>query len=787
MNTFCIHKRHIWRFDEEGNAGLALGHTWHFTAPVSLSGFVLPRCWDMSGNPRFIRALRLLALAPGSEEWREVWQSDDLPAHAPTTVQFPAVTAVAARLEATRIHPPTRTPKTGTVREDCLDAHELLGGALPHEGFQWLSDAQPEPSPCYFDPPQLALDVAEKALPGGVSVERAGESVVMDNGWLRIGCSLESPRLTHLGWDQLETGRQRVNLLNLNARANPRNWPPGNAPFSNGPFITPLRPPKPASSTDGRIRVSGSRVAWEKVPLFEGVELDAAFTLDADGLDWELTLRVAREMVVADAEAWRLAWDLQTCMVSPLAMVHKPFSNGRAGRCEFPLILHAPNHGNVRLDAETGEPRRLFLITDVDSKNNRGLCGIELGCEPLENGDARLLPGVHTARFRLRRCEVAPDGAANVPAIRRAWAGGFPFAPANAGMACMAFGGTAWFQTHQFADHARATGGESGEFVRALTRYSVELGLRNGPGYGSLPPWGFADSDPSMAIASCVMAEGAPAGWTEALWPRMRECGQRIRASLLDGVATNTAYTGNSGERAWSTNWWDTICFGYRDAYANALAWRGLNLLAGVAGRLGETADAASFADAAAQLKRAYWPCFCNPETGLAAGWRSADGKLHDHSFLFVNGISIVYGLTPPGAIAGVAQRLEDERRRMGYARARLGFPGNVRPIPVEDIARGEERRSRFGYFQNGGVSACMSHHWMGALGIAGVPGLREIEDDLLLGFEQGFFGGARNAHSEFRCRDGTPSGDVGILADQFNVLLAILQNRGLAKPLLLG
>ena len=36
---------------------------------------------------------------------------------------------------------------------------------------------------------------------------------------------------------------------------------------------------------------------------------------------------------------------------------------------------------------------------------------------------------------------------------------------------------------------------------------------------------------------------------------------------------------------------------------------------------------------------------FYNPETGVLAGWKSADGQLHDYYFTFVNGIAISYDL----------------------------------------------------------------------------------------------------------------------------------------------
>ena len=43
----------------------------------------------------------------------------------------------------------------------------------------------------------------------------------------------------------------------------------------------------------------------------------------------------------------------------------------------------------------------------------------------------------------------------------------------------------------------------------------------------------------------------------------------------------------------------------------------------------------------------AYFRTFFDPATGVLAGWRSADGQLHDYYFLYVSGIAVDYGLVP--------------------------------------------------------------------------------------------------------------------------------------------
>ena len=135
------------------------------------------------------------------------------------------------------------------------------------------------------------------------------------------------------------------------------------------------------------------------------------------------------------------------------------------------------------------------------------------------------------------------------------------------------------------------------------------------------------------------------------------------------------------------SNWWDTIGFGHEDAYSNALAYRALQVMSRLASELGKPEDAARYGGAARRLHDAYFPAFYDPATGVLAGWRSADGRLHDYYFLFVNSIAILYGLVPEDRAAGIMDRLWDKMGRVGYSNFRLGLPGNLVPVARKDYA----------------------------------------------------------------------------------------------------
>ena len=97
--------------------------------------------------------------------------------------------------------------------------------------------------------------------------------------------------------------------------------------------------------------------------------------------------------------------------------------------------------------------------------------------------------------------------------------------------------------------------------------------------------------------------------------------------------------------------------------------------------------DAARYHAAAEKLRAAYFDAFYNPATGVLAGWRSADGQLHDYNFLFVNGIAIHYGLVPKDKANAIMDRLLAKMKAVGYTRFDLGLPGNLISVARKDYA----------------------------------------------------------------------------------------------------
>ena len=108
-------------------------------------------------------------------------------------------------------------------------------------------------------------------------------------------------------------------------------------------------------------------------------------------------------------------------------------------------------------------------------------------------------------------------------------------------------------------------------------------------------------------------------------------------------------------------------------------------MFADLARQLEHADDAERFAEKAAKLRAAYAPTFLNPATGVLAGWKSADGQLHDYWFTFVQGVAVTYGLLDDKTANAVMDRLLAKMQEVGYTDFELGLPGNLVPVRKGD------------------------------------------------------------------------------------------------------
>lgn len=323
---------------------------------------------------------------------------------------------------------------------------------------------------------------------------------------------------------------------------------------------------------------------------------------------------------------------------------------------------------------------------------------------------------------------------------------------------------------------------------------------RTNPGAADIIPWGSphdaADSYPSLLIAACNYAQGAKDWkWARANYAQLAGWGRRIFAMDRNGNGlVEYPTSGNYGDRPQAdrrpANWWDTINFGHEDAYANALAFRAATQFAEVARKLEQRDDAEFFAEKAAQLRAAYGPTFLNPDTGVLAGWRSADGQLHDYWFTFVSGVAITYGLVDDGTARCILDALVAKLAAVGYTNFQYGLPGNLVPVrkgdyvyhdtppEVHGVPRLEDGSDGFQFYENGGATACFAYFTVKALYQVGrMEQARRILDPMLRSYAAGEFQGfcAEGRSKDWRNWSGGCHGYEGFLVDSYLPLLVVL------------
>lgn len=457
-----------------------------------------------------------------------------------------------------------------------------------------------------------------------------------------------------------------------------------------------------------------------------------------------------------------------------------------------PVLMHFPGQGSAR------------IVSSVPA--------LELTYQSSRPGQTALLslPGAtfehQRVVYTLEVTALYPDlpGIADDPRFdpfRRNWLNVLQLNPSLQALANNTASDSCAFCYFEFADIASLTPQLApGLTALDVVRQTLDRMLAGGFAYG-LPdvpdhPQATSDTYPSMLIAAanCVRA-GHSDDWLSANYAGIRAWAESMLATDKneDGLI-EYCVSGNSG--IWPngvpplrpSNWWDTIGFGHQDAYGNALAYRALGDMAQMAAKLGKTAHASRYKAAAAKLRDAYYKTFYDPKTGVLAGWRSADGELHDYYFLWVNGIAIHYGLVPRPEANKIMDRLMAKMEEAGYDKFNMGLPGNLVSVALKDYVdkRGPGRfgggvlpdnSDGFQNYENGGATGSFAFFTLAALYDLG----RRAEADQILFPMLGEYGqcgfegrGADGMSNDWRRWDGTPKGYEGYLCDNYYAMLTV-------------
>jgi len=479
----------------------------------------------------------------------------------------------------------------------------------------------------------------------------------------------------------------------------------------------------------------------------------------------------------------------------------------KAGEVMLPAVLHIPGQGTVRITARSGKAMPFHLKYESEK---------EFVSE--EEGDRQFVKMTFPAaseecawvEYRLDVVNIYPkiaglESDARFDGYRRCWLNIMQLSPERRMLANNAVSDVCALVYHEYSEIAALTG-ELADGVTGLTllRDSLNRFLDEGQlGYGmakykGIPEYPEASLDtwPSLLIAAhnYYQASGDQQ-WLERQIDKLTKWGDQSLATDKDGNGLLEYHqSGNAGDCNFRpANWWDAINFGHEDAYSNALAYRAFRGLAKMEKKAGNDEQAARFEKAAEKLKAAYYKTFYNPDTGMLAGWKSRDGKLHDYAFTFIQGLAITYGLIDDEATANklldaTLKKIKD----VGYDRFDLGLPGNLVAIPPEDYfqkfmkPRWDKTRHPFQTYENGGASANHTYYLLSALYKLG----RLKDGDAILlpilnsfnecGFEG--FGGPWSSY-DWMSWDGKPHGYEGLLVDNFLAVKAVLVRQGLVDP----
>jgi len=328
---------------------------------------------------------------------------------------------------------------------------------------------------------------------------------------------------------------------------------------------------------------------------------------------------------------------------------------------------------------------------------------------------------------------------------------------------------------------------------QTLDRYLGGMKGYGMEGYGGTR-YDYTDTYPSLLIAACDYVRGSKDhAWLEKNYAGLKEWATKMLAMDVDGDGL-LEYPVSGNYNYWPekvsvrpANWWDTIGFGHQDAYSNALAYHALLNMAELARQANQPDDAALYSARAEKLHAVYFQTFYNPQTGVLAGWKSADGNLHDYYFTFVNSVAITYGLVSRDQAGPIMDRLLAKMKEVGYTHFEYGLPGNLLPIRRGDYVHHDKRwggpdkadgSDGFQIYENGGATACYAYFTLEALYQLGWhKDADAILFPMLEAFEKGGFQGfgPNGMTYDWKAWDGTPHGYEGLLVDGYQALLAVL------------
>jgi len=543
--------------------------------------------------------------------------------------------------------------------------------------------------------------------------------------------------------------------------------------------VNPLRPPGPAGKTY-QVRRVGSAFEYRCSGAATGTP--AAWTFDFSTRQIHMRSRFT---AANPPPPLMLNFDAHVNHATLLGLINDD------GSVRLPAVLHLPDLGTFRIVSTSGaKPALGYDALCIRGSQARGL---------KENNFVKVtFPAASASTpqvdYTLQVVAIYPGSPAlasdpRFDGFRRNWLNIFQLNPRLRVLANHAASDPCAFTLYEYSSMAVRTpplapGLTALDMIRqSLDRYLAGMKAYGIAGAQADNKYDFLDSYPSLLVAaSDYVSASKDTAWLKNNYPGlegwatkmldMDRDGSGLMEYPLSGNADSSPLDGSVRP----ANWWDVINFGYQDAYSNALAYHALLGMAELAREAQQPADVQLYRARAEKLRSVYFDTFYNPATGVLAGWKSADGKLHDYCFTFVNGAAIVYGLVPRDKANAIMDRLLAKMKDVGYTYFSYGLPGVLIRVPHEDSFGPAD--DPWQVYQNGGATGSFEYFTLQALYQLG----RRADADAMLfplleGYEKGGFQGfGPNGKSyDWKSWDGAPHGYEGILVDDYQALLAVL------------
>jgi hypothetical protein len=520
---------------------------------------------------------------------------------------------------------------------------------------------------------------------------------------------------------------------------------------------------------------------------------------------YRLTWTIEKDCILLDAERnsnqplrlWSSGiWSMSlTSKFSPTTVIGDLTKTGQAGALSFPVLFHAPTYGTLKVNLEEGDGVWRFDSIRPDFCN---VHEIKCGEIPQPEGDYLLPAGKHRLKLSMtaEKTELRPlqkdTPEAIIKAVNTSLITGLTFRPDLATLSnngnsihsplCMDNWSALNRLIHAFKPEWHASD---------LLRFSLERWLLDGTGYASGRSYfhdgRMEDEFIHTGISSILglaeyIRDLADPSWIDAYRAQICDKINQLYARDIDSdgllESQRNLRNGVSGSYEMSTNWYDIISFGWKDAFANALLYKAVRLLEELAPRFKEPSLNIDFNAWANLLKASYIKQFYNEKTGWFGGWRCKNGELHDYAFIAVNGAASVCGILDdqPELHRSIIEKLFREMHKTGFKAFQYGLPGNLWSIPGSDTHAYSHHRP-FGCYQNGGATLSQARFFVQAMYRVGLTAEADrLLESFCIGINNGEAFAGCGSGIDWRMWDGIPCGYEGLLTDQLGIMIPILE-----------